>query len=130
MVITKTEKSSLKNKYFDNKSKGKVFDSKVFDSKVFDRKVFDRERSINILSALQAESGLMMASRSGVSTGYNKAWIRDNIYESLGFEAVKNKRRTVKIYTALLDVLLKHEYKIDHAIVDKPDCRFKYIHAR
>lgn len=87
-------------------------------------------QSVKILQNLQTSSGLMQASHAAVNTGYNKAWIRDNIYESLGFEAVKDKKRVVKIYRALLDVLLKHEYKIDWAIVEKPDARFKYIHAR
>ncbi|MBD3354828.1 glycoside hydrolase family 15 [Candidatus Woesearchaeota archaeon] len=87
-------------------------------------------KSIQILRKLQAPSGLMMASQAGVTTGYNKAWLRDNVYESLGFEAVKNKKAVVKIYTALLDILLKHEEKIDWAIKEKPDARFKYIHAR
>lgn len=86
--------------------------------------------SIKILRRLQAESGLMRASHSEVGTGYDKAWIRDNIYESLGFEAVKDKKTLVKIYRALLDIMIKHEWKIDHAIVEKPDARFKYIHAR
>lgn len=87
-------------------------------------------QSIKILKNLQAPSGLMRASHAGVGTGYDKAWIRDNIYEALGFEAVKKKKEVIRIYQALLDVMLKHEWKIDHAIIEKPDARFKYIHAR
>lgn len=71
-----------------------------------------------------------MASHASVKTGYNKAWLRDNIYESLGFEAVKNKKKLVRIYHALLDILLKHEYKIDCAIKEKPKYSYQYIHAR
>lgn len=71
-----------------------------------------------------------MASKSSVKTGYNRAWIRDNIYETLGLEATGNKKEVIKAMRALLDVLLKHEYKIDWAIKEKPDARFKYIHAR
>jgi len=88
------------------------------------------QTSIQILKQLQSPSGLLMASRASVKTGYNKAWLRDNIYESLGFEAVKDKKSLVKIYRALLDILLKHEYKIDWAIIEKPDAKYKYIHAR
>ncbi len=87
-------------------------------------------KSIKILRKLQAPSGLMMASQAGVTTGYNRAWLRDNVYEALGFEAVKNKKAVVKIYRALLGILFKHEEKIDWAIKEKPDEKFKYIHAR
>ncbi|MBR9692006.1 glycoside hydrolase family 15 [Candidatus Woesearchaeota archaeon] len=87
-------------------------------------------KSIQILRKLQTPSGLLMASQASVTTGYNRAWLRDNVYEALGFEAVKNHRAVVKIYRALLDILLKHEDKIDWAIKEKPDARFKYIHAR
>ena len=72
----------------------------------------------------------MSASAHNVKTGYNRAWIRDNVYEALGFEAIKDKKKLIKIYRALLDVLLKHEFKIDWAIKEKPDQDFKYIHAR
>ena len=88
------------------------------------------QKSIQILRKLQSPSGLMMASHASVTTGYDKAWIRDNIYEALGFEAVKNYKEVARIYRALFDVLLKHEYKIDWAIIEKPDERYKYIHAR
>jgi phosphorylase kinase alpha/beta subunit len=88
------------------------------------------QKSIQILNKLQTESGLMRASHASVKTGYNRAWIRDNVYESLGFEATKNHKKVIKIYRALLDVLLKHESKIDWAIRQKPDATFKYIHAR
>ena len=88
------------------------------------------QKSIQILRKLQAPSGLMMASKASVTTGYDKAWIRDNIYEALGFEAIKNYKEVARIYRALLDVLLKHESKIDWAIIEKPDAGYKYIHAR
>jgi phosphorylase kinase alpha/beta subunit len=88
------------------------------------------QSSIQILRSLQTDSGLMRASHAKVKTGYNRAWIRDNVYESLGFEAVKNKKQLIKIYHALLNVLLKHENKIDWAIKEKPNATFKYIHAR
>ena len=88
------------------------------------------QKSIQILKNLQAPTGLLMASQASVTTGYNRAWLRDNVYEALGFEAVNHKKTVVRIYRALLDVFLKHEEKIDWAIKEKPDARFKYIHAR
>ena len=65
-----------------------------------------------------------------VKTGYNRAWIRDNVYESLGLEAVKKYASLKKVFRALLDVLLKHEYKIDEAIEKKPEYHHQYIHPR
>ncbi len=86
--------------------------------------------SIKILRGLQNPSGLFSASDLTVNTGYNKAWIRDCIYESLGFEAVKRWGEVIKTYQALLDVLRKHESKIDWAIQNKPTEAYQYIHAR
>jgi len=87
-------------------------------------------KSIQILKELQHPKGLFMASKASVKTGYNRAWLRDNIYETLGLEATGNKKEVVKAMRALLNVLLKHENKIDWAIKEKPDARYKYIHAR
>jgi len=89
-----------------------------------------RKLSIRKLKALQYDSGLFAASNKNAATGYNKAWIRDNIYEALGLEHVKDFESVKKTYTALFDVLLKHEYKIDHAIRQKPEYCYQYIHAR
>jgi len=64
-----------------------------------------------------------------VSTGYDKSWIRDNIYETFGLESIDIKKVIINC-RALLDILLKHEYKIDHAIIKKPEHKQHYIHAR
>ncbi len=88
------------------------------------------QKSIQILKNLQYSNGLFSASKMTVKTGYNVAWIRDCVYESLGLEAIKSNLRLKKTYWALLDVLLKHEYKIDWAIKEKPQYHFQYIHAR
>ncbi|MBI2144343.1 glycoside hydrolase family 15 [Candidatus Woesearchaeota archaeon] len=88
-------------------------------------------RSIAILESLQHPTGLFSASRKDVRTGYNLCWIRDTVYASLGFEAVKNIAAVKKAYHALLDLLLKHEYKIDWMIKQPvPKAAFRYIHAR
>ncbi|MBU0614989.1 MAG: glycoside hydrolase family 15 [Nanoarchaeota archaeon] len=86
--------------------------------------------SVKILKNLQYSNGLFSASKPTVKTGYNAAWIRDCIYESLGFEATKSTKRLKKAYWALLDILKKHEYKVDWAIKEKPKYHFQYIHAR
>lgn len=89
------------------------------------------DKSIAILESLQHETGLISASRKDVKTGYNMCWIRDTVYAALGFEAVKNMAAVVKTYAALLDLLLKHEYKIDWMIAQpQPKTPFRYIHAR
>lgn len=87
------------------------------------------EKSIQILKNLQFPNGLFSASSKLVKTGYNKSWIRDNIYESMGLEK-KHIFDAVKTYHAIFDILLKHEGKIDWAIMEKPSQRYQYIHAR
>ena len=53
------------------------------------------QKSLAIVKKLQAPSGLLMASQAGVTTGYNKAWLRDNVYEALGLESVNDKKTVV-----------------------------------
>jgi GH15 family glucan-1,4-alpha-glucosidase len=83
-----------------------------------------------ILKGMQYESGLFAASRKDVTTGYDKSWLRDNFYECLAFEVLGDWQTVEKTYNAILAVLLKHEYKIDHAIEQKPTHQHEYIHAR
>lgn len=92
-------------------------------------KLLLKHRSRKILKELRYPTGLFAASNKSVSTGYNVAWIRDNIYQAIGMEQF-DLVQAVKTYQALLDVLLKHEYKVDWAIREKPDAKHKYIHAR
>ena len=87
-------------------------------------------QSLQILKQMQYPTGLFAASRMTVKTGYNLAWIRDNIYIAIGLEAAKKYGLVRKTLRALLDVLLKHEYKIDWAIREKPKHHYQYIHAR
>jgi phosphorylase kinase alpha/beta subunit len=79
---------------------------------------------------MQYPTGLFAASRMNAKTGYNLAWIRDNVYATLGLEAAKKYGIVRKTLRALLDILLKHEYKIDWAIKEKPKHHYQYIHAR
>ncbi|MEM3127139.1 MAG: glycoside hydrolase family 15 protein [Candidatus Woesearchaeota archaeon] len=85
--------------------------------------------SVKILSGLQYSSGLFAASKVSVSTGYDKSWIRDNIYETFGLEEF-DRKRVIRTYRALLDIFLKYEWKIDYAIIAKPQHKHEYIHAR
>jgi phosphorylase kinase alpha/beta subunit len=86
-------------------------------------------KSFQILNSLRHPNGLFSASKLSVSTGYDKAWIRDNIYAAIGMEAF-DPILAVRTYHALLDLLLKHEGKIDWAIKAKPQYTYQYIHAR
>ncbi len=80
---------------------------------------------------MRHNTGLFSASAKDVKTGYNRAWIRDNVYACLGLEAVKNKKAVISTYRALLDIFLKHEYKIDWMIKQPaPKASLRYIHAR
>jgi len=81
--------------------------------------------SINYLKELITPSGLFRASTQ-YTTGYNRIWIRDNLYISIGFES--NKPTIEKVYHSLLDLMIKYEWKIDEVIKEKPTEDFKFIH--
>lgn len=88
------------------------------------------EKHLNNIRALQATSGLFLASRSDVSTGYNKAWLRDNFYTCLAFEEMGDLETVRKVWKALLQIFVKHKDKISWAVHNKPYQTFQYIHAR
>lgn len=88
------------------------------------------EQHLHILKNLQYHSGLFAASNKNVNTGYDKSWLRDNFYECLAFAVIGDWDTVEKTYNALLEVFLKHEYKIDCAIAKKPEHKHEYIHAR
>jgi GH15 family glucan-1,4-alpha-glucosidase len=85
---------------------------------------------LSILKNLQYESGLFAASRKDAKTGYNKSWLRDNFYECMAFEVIGDWGIVELTYNALLEIFLKHEWKIDEAIKQKPQHKHEYIHAR
>ena len=88
------------------------------------------QHSLQILRTMQYPTGLFAASRMTARTGYNLAWIRDNVYTAIGLEAAQKYNIAKKTLRALLDILLKHEYKIDWAVKEKPKHHYQYIHAR
>ncbi len=92
--------------------------------------ISQHKKSIQILKRMQHPSGLFSASAKSVKTGYNRAWIRDNIYSILGLESAQKNKEIIRTMRALLDIFLKHEYKIDYAIKEKPRYAWQYIHAR
>jgi len=44
------------------------------------------QQHLDNLSKLITKTGLFLASSKNVETGYDKAWLRDNVYEALAFE--------------------------------------------
>lgn len=88
------------------------------------------KQHMQVLKSLQYSSGLFAASKKGEGTGYDKAWLRDNFYECLAFEVLGDWKTVHRTYRSLLDIFLRHEYKIDWAIKQKPSHTFQFIHAR
>jgi phosphorylase kinase alpha/beta subunit len=88
------------------------------------------EKHLDNIRTLQSPSGLFMASRSDVSTGYNKAWLRDNFYTCLAFEEIEDWQTVKKVWKALLQIFIKHKEKINWAVKNKPYETYQYIHAR
>ncbi len=89
------------------------------------------ESHLAILRRLQAPSGLFLAAAEpGVSTGYDKSWLRDNFYEVMAFEELGLWEESARTWHALLDIFLKHEAKISWAIEERPRFTYQYIHAR
>jgi GH15 family glucan-1,4-alpha-glucosidase len=86
---------------------------------------------VALLRRLQTKSGLFLAAAEpGVSTGYDKSWLRDNFYEVMAFEEIGDMETAQKTWHALLDIFLKHEEKIQWAIKERPRFTYQYIHAR
>ncbi len=79
---------------------------------------------------LQKPSGVFTASAPDVATGYDKAWLRDIYFMSLGFLETGELSVVEKAAKALLAVFVKHKDKIDWAIAHKPHETWQRIHAR
>jgi GH15 family glucan-1,4-alpha-glucosidase len=87
-------------------------------------------RHLDNLRKLLTPRGLFRASSHDVGTGYDKAWIRDNVYEALAFEYAGEWDIVEKDYHTLLDIFDKHIDKIDWATTNKPFESWQFIHAR
>ncbi len=79
---------------------------------------------------LRAPTGLFTASAHDVSTGYNKAWLRDIYFMSLGFKYTGEMDVVKDTAKALLKILAKHQEKIVWAVNNKPFQTWQFIHAR
>src|SRR5207249_2718152 len=60
---------------------------------------------------------------------YSKAWIRDNVYEVMPY-VDKPTAHYEETYRSLLDIMRRHEWKIDAIIRAKPPQSDAYLHAR
>lgn len=79
---------------------------------------------------LRAPTGLFTASASDVTTGYNKAWLRDIYFMTLGFKYRGEMDVVRDAAKALLQILAKHKDKITWAVNNKPFETWQFIHAR
>jgi hypothetical protein len=97
------------------------------NNQTFDQRV---QRHIDNLRKLLTSNGLFLASSNEVTTGYDKAWLRDNVYEALAFEYAGHWDVVEKDYHTLLDIFDKHIDKINWATTNKPFESWQFIHAR
>jgi GH15 family glucan-1,4-alpha-glucosidase len=98
------------------------FDTFDFDSAI--RWHLDQVRK------LRTPTGLFTASAHDVSTGYNKAWLRDVYFMTLGFQYTGEMDVVVTTAKALLQILNKHKEKIMWAVNNRPYETWQHIHAR
>lgn len=79
---------------------------------------------------LRAPTGLFTASAPDVTTGYNKAWLRDIYFMTLGFKYTGEWDVVQDAARALLKILEKHKDKITWVVGNKPYETWQFIHAR
>ncbi len=93
---------------------------------------FDKEikQHLDVVRSLQKPSGVFTASAHNVATGYDKAWLRDIYFMTLGFLETGDLPVVQQAGKALLSVFVKHKDKINWAIQNKPHATWQYIHAR
>jgi len=91
---------------------------------------FDAEikQHLDVVRSLERKPGVFTASLD--DTFYNKAWLRDIYFMTLGFLETGDLVTTKNAAKALLTVFVKHQDKINWAIDHKPQEAWQYIHAR
>jgi len=91
---------------------------------------FDTEikQHLDVVRTLERVPGVFTASLD--DTFYNKAWLRDIYFITLGFLETGDLVTTKNAAKALLTVFVKHAGKINWAIENKPNEAWQYIHAR
>ena len=93
----------------------------------FEREI---ERHLGEVRKLQKPTAVFTASAHAVTTGYDKAWLRDNYFSVLCFLEIGELETVHKTAHALLALFIKHADKINWAIEHKPVYTWQYIHAR
>lgn len=93
---------------------------------------FDNEirQHLDVVRSLRKSTGVFTASAHTVETGYDKAWLRDIYFMTLGFLETGELEPVQQAAKALLMVFVKHKDKIHWAIEHKPHYAWQYIHAR
>jgi len=91
---------------------------------------FDVEikRHLDVVRTLERKPGVFTASAD--DTFYNKAWLRDIYFITLGFLETGDIKTVQNSAKALLTVFVKHKDKINWAVENKPHEAWQYIHAR
>lgn len=91
---------------------------------------FDAEikQHLDMVRSLERTPGVFTASLD--DTFYNKAWLRDIYFITMGFFETGDIEMVKKSARALLSVFVKHKDKINWAIEHKPHEAWQYIHAR
>ncbi|MCA9360640.1 glycoside hydrolase family 15 [Candidatus Nomurabacteria bacterium] len=91
---------------------------------------FDKEISqhLAVIKELERKPGVFTASLD--DTFYDKAWLRDIYFITLGFFETGDIETTKNAAKALLTVFVKHKDKINWAVENKPHYAWQYIHAR
>jgi len=91
---------------------------------------FDTEiqHHLDVVRKLERKPGVFTASLD--DTFYNKAWLRDIYFITLGFLETGDLETTKAAAKALLCVFVKHQGKISWAIENRPQESWQYIHAR
>jgi phosphorylase kinase alpha/beta subunit len=91
---------------------------------------FDTEikQHLDVVRTLERQPGVFTASAD--DTFYNKAWLRDIYFITLGFLETGDIKTVQNSAKALLTVFVKHKDKINWAIENKPQAPWQYIHAR
>jgi len=88
------------------------------------------EAHLRVIRGLEKAPGIYTASAHSVTTGYDKAWLRDIYFIVLSFLETGDIETVKKSARALLNVFTKHKEKINWAIHNKPSETWQYIHAR
>lgn len=93
---------------------------------------FDAEikQHLDVVRSLRTPSGAFTASAMNVQTGYDKAWLRDIYFMTLGFLETGDLVVVHDAAKALLGVFVKHKDKIERATKDRPRYTWQYINAR